>query len=102
MRLQEKSQIVTEMTSPRRETPEPIEQPDDGSARPPRLRRAILRKRVTAAIVLALITLTLAMSVYYQTAFLRRAGDWRWFWVGEAIVGAQLAYGIVQVLRKGS
>jgi hypothetical protein len=81
--------------------PEPIEQPDDGNARPPRLRRAILRKRVTAAIVLALITLTLAMSVYYQTAFLRRAGDWRWFWVGEAIVGAQLAYGIVQVLRKG-
>lgn len=81
-------------------TPEPTEQPDDGNVWHPRLRRAILRKRVTAAIVLALITLTLAMSVYYQTAFLRRAGDWRWFWVGEAIVSAQLAYGIVQVLTK--
>ena len=85
----------------KRETPEPIEQRDAGNVKHPHLSSAILRKRVTAAIVLALITLTLAMSVYYQTAFLRRAGDWRWFWVGEAIVGAQLAYGIVQVLRKG-
>jgi len=93
---------VSEWMSLKRETPEPIEQPDDGNARHPRLRRAILRKRVIAALVLVLSTLTFAMYVYYRSAFLRRAGYWRWFWVGEAIVGAQLAYGIVQVLRKGS
>ena len=87
--------------SPWRETPDPTEQRDDGNARHPRLRRAILRKRLIAALVLVLGTLTFAMSVYYQTAFLRSAGDWRWFWVGEAIVGAWLAVGIVQVLRKG-
>ena len=42
----------------------------------------------------------MTMGVYYRSAFLRSFGDWRWFWVGEAMVGAWLVFGVVQVLTK--
>ena len=85
----------------KRETPEPIEQRDAGNVGHPRLRSAILRKRILAIFLVVLCALMLTMYVYYRSAYLRSAGDWRWFWVGEVIVAVWLVFGMVQVLRKG-
>jgi hypothetical protein len=85
----------------KRETPEHIEQRDAGNVEHPRLRSAILRKRILSVFLVFLCALMLTMYVYYRSAYLRSAGEWRWFWVGEAVVGVWLVFGIVQVLRKG-
>ena len=44
----------------------------------------------------------LTMYVYYRSAYLRSAGDWRWFWVGEVIVAVWLVFGMVQALRRAT
>jgi hypothetical protein len=85
----------------KRETSEPIEQRNAGNVRDSRSHSAILRKRILAVFFVVLCALMLTMYVYYRSAYLRSAGDWRWFWVGEGIVGVWLVFGIVQVLRKG-
>lgn len=69
------------------------------SVKHPRLRSAILRKRITAVFALVLCTLVLTMYVYSRSTYLGST-DWRWFWVGEVIVGVVFVYGIVQVLTK--
>jgi hypothetical protein len=61
---------------------------------------AILRKRITAVLAVILGALALSMYVYYRSAYLRSAGEWRWFWVGEAIVAVWLVSVVVQILRK--
>jgi hypothetical protein len=86
----------------KRETPEPIEQRDAGNVGLPRLRSAIFRKRILAVFLHFLCALMLTTYVYYRSAYLRSAGDWRWFWVGEAIVGVWIVFAVVQVLRKGA
>jgi hypothetical protein len=80
--------------------PEPIEQPDAWNVAHTLSRSATLRKRIMSAFALVLIALMLAMYVYYRSAYLRSAGDWRW-WVGEVFIGVWLVFGVVQVLRKG-
>ena len=81
-------------------TPEPIEQSDARNVSHSDSRSAILRKRILAVFLLVLCALMLTMRDYYRSAYLRGAGDWRWFWVGEVIVGVWLVVGIVHVLRK--
>ena len=84
----------------KRETPEPIEQRDAGNVGHPRSSSTILRKRIMGVFVIVLTALMLAAYVYYRCAYQRSAGDWRWFWVGEVIVGVLVVVGIVRVLRK--
>jgi hypothetical protein len=86
----------------KRETPEPIEQRDAGNFRPPRLRSAILRKRIMTAFLIVFTALMFTIYTYHRTAYLRRAGDWLWFWVGEGIIGVWFVFAIVQLLRKGT
>lgn len=83
----------------KRETAEPIEQRDAGNVRHSHSRSVILRKRIFGVFLLVLSTLTLAMYVYYRSRYLGST-DWRWFWVGEVIVGFLLVSVIVQVFRK--
>jgi hypothetical protein len=78
-----------------------MEQRDAENVGHPRSRSAILRKRILAVFLVFLSALMLTMYVYYRSAYLRSAGDWRWFWVGEVIVGVWLVFGVVQVLREG-
>jgi hypothetical protein len=87
--------------SVKRETPEPIGQCDAENIGHPRLRNAILRKRIMAAFALVLIALMNSIYLYYRSAYERRAGDWRLFWVGEVFTGGWLVFSVVQVLRKG-
>ena len=87
--------------SVKRETEEPIEQPDDGNLGHPHSHSAALRKRILAFFLIVLCALMSGIYVYYQSAYLRRAGDWRWFWVGEVFTGAWLIFAVVQGLRKG-
>jgi FtsH-binding integral membrane protein len=84
----------------KREIPEPIAQREDRNVRHPQSRRAILRKRILAVFLLVLCALILTMCVYYRSAYLRSAGDWSSFWVGEVIVGVWFVCGIVYVFRK--
>lgn len=83
----------------KRETTEPIEQRDVGNVRHSHSRSAILRKRIFGVFLLVLSTLTLAMYVYKRSTYLGST-DWRWFWVGEVIVGVLLVSVIVQVFKK--
>jgi hypothetical protein len=69
------------------------------SVKHPSLRSAILRRRTMAVFTLVLCTLVLAMYVYSRSTYLGST-DWRWFWVGEVIVGVVFVYAIVQVLTK--
>jgi hypothetical protein len=41
------------------------------------------------------------MYFYYRSVYLRRAGDWRLFWIGEVFNGVWLVFAIVQIIRKG-
>ena len=101
-RLRAKSyEQVSEWMSLKRETPEPIEQRDAGNVGPPRSSSTILRKRILAVFVIVLTALMLTAYVYYRSAYQRSAGDWRWFWAGEVIVGVLVVVGIVQALRNG-
>jgi hypothetical protein len=84
-----------------RETPEPIEQRGAGKVKHPLLSSDILQKRIMAAFALVATALMLTIYVYYRSAYLRSAGDWRLFWVGEVIVGVWLVFAVVQVLRNG-
>jgi hypothetical protein len=84
----------------KRETPEPIEHRDAGNVRHPHSRGAILRKRILAVFLAVLCALMLTMYFYYRSAYLRSAGDWRWFWVGEVFIGVWLVFAVVQVFRK--
>ena len=86
--------------SVKRETPEPIEQPDAENVGHPRLHSVILRKRIMAAFALVLIALMLTIYAYYRTAYQRTAGDWRGFWVYMTLLGGWLV-AVVQVIRKG-
>ena len=54
-----------------------------------------------SAFALLLIALFNTAYIYHGSAYLRRAGDLRWFWVGEAFIGVWLVFGVVQVFRKG-
>lgn len=81
--------------STNKETPESLE-PDAGNAG-----HAILRKRVTAALALVLLALMNTLYLYHRSEYLRRNGDWGWFWGGEVLTGVWLVFGVVQVLRKG-
>ena len=81
--------------------PEPIEQRDTGNVTHPHSRSAIFRKRIMSAFVLVLTAMMLATYVYHRSAYLRSAGDWRWFWVGEVFISVWLVFAVVQVLRKG-
>ena len=92
---------VSERMSLKQETPEPIGQRDAGNVRHPRLRSAILRKRILAFFLIVLCALMLTMYFYHRSAYLRSAGDWRLFWVGEVFIGVWLVFAVVQVLRKG-
>ena len=64
-----------------------------------RLRSAILRKRIMAVFAIFLCTLLLTVYVFSRSTYLGST-DWRWFWVGEVIVGVAFIFGIVQVLTK--
>jgi len=81
--------------------PEPIEQHDDANVTHSRLSSNILRKRIMAASALALTALILVIYIYHSSAYLRNAGDWRLFWVGEVFICVWLVFAVVQVLRKG-
>jgi hypothetical protein len=81
--------------------PEPIEQRDAGDVTHPHSRSAILRNRILAAFVLVLCALMMTMYFYHRSAYLRSAGDWRLFWIGEVFIGGWLVFAVVQVLRKG-
>jgi hypothetical protein len=70
------------------------------SVRHARVRREILRKRIFAVFVAVLCALMLSMYFYYRSAYLRNAGDWRWFWVGEVMVGVWLIFALAQVLTN--
>ena len=83
----------------KRETEEPIEQRDAENVRRSHSRSAVLRKRIFGFFLLVLSALTLGMYVYYRSTYLGST-DWRWFWVGEVIVGCLLVSVIVQLLRK--
>jgi hypothetical protein len=82
----------------KRETPEPIEQRDEGKVRHP---RAMLRKRILAIFLIVVSGALMSVCVYYQSAYQRSASELSWFWVGEVIVGVLVISGIVRVLRKG-
>ena len=86
----------------KRETPETTEQCDAENVRDPRLQSAILRRRIKGIVGIVLIALVYSTYRYYRSTYLRNAGDWSSFWVGEAFVGAYLVFAVVQVLRKGS
>ena len=62
---------------------------------------AIVRKRIVAICILVLIALFNTAYIYHRSAYLRNAGDWRWFWVGEVLTGGWLVFSVVHVLRKG-
>jgi hypothetical protein len=94
-------ELVIARMSLKRETPEPIEKRDAGSIKHPHLSSVILRKRIVAAFALVLTALMLTIYVYHRSAYLRSTGDWRWFWVGEVVIGVWLVFAVVQVLRKG-
>jgi hypothetical protein len=85
----------------KRETPEPIAQRDAGNVGDPRLRTAILRKRILALFLIVLCALMLTTYFYRRSAYLRSAGDWHLFWVGEVFIGVWVVVAVVQVLRKG-
>jgi hypothetical protein len=65
----------------------------------PRLRSAILQKRIMGVFIFALGAVMLTVCYYYQSAYLQGSGRWRWFWGGEVIVGVWLVHRIVQVLK---
>ncbi len=90
---------LIERMSHKRETPAPIGQRDAGNVSCPR--SAILRKRILAVFLAVLCALMLTMYFYSRSAYLRSAGDWRWFWVCEVVIGIWLVFAAVQVLRKG-
>ena len=73
----------------------------EGHTGKPGLSSAILRKRIMVAFALVAIALMLTIYVYHRSAYLRNAGDWRWFWVGELFIGVWVVFAVVQVLRKG-
>lgn len=84
-----------------RETQEQIEQRDPGNVRQPHSRSAILRKRILAVFLAVLCALMSTMYFYYRSKYLRSAGDWRLFWVGEVFIGVWLVFAVVKVLEKG-
>lgn len=86
---------VIEGMSLKPETPKPIEKRDAGSVRHSRL-----RKRIKATFALVLTALVYAIYIHYRSTYLRNAGDWRWFWVGEVFVGVWLIFAVVKVLRS--
>jgi hypothetical protein len=61
---------------------------------------AILRKRILGILLVVLTALMFTAYVYYRSTFSRRYGDWRWFWVGEAMAGAWLVVGITLILTQ--
>jgi hypothetical protein len=65
----------------------------------PRLRSAILRKRIMGVFIFVFGAVMLTVCYYYQSSDMRRNGDWSWFWGGEVIVGVWLVLRIVLVLR---
>ena len=81
--------------------PAPIEQ-TDGNVRHPDSHSATLRKRIKGIVGVVLIALVYSTYRYYRSAYLRNAGDWSSFWVGEAFVGVYLVFAVAQVLRKES
>src|SRR5882724_3819249 len=91
---------VSERMSVKRETPEPIEQRDDENVRHPHSRSAVLRKRILAFFIIVICALMSTIYNYHRSAYLRSAGDWRLFWVGEVFTGVWVVFAIVQVFRK--
>jgi hypothetical protein len=53
-----------------------------------------------AVFVLFLMALMLTAYLYYRSAYLRGAGDWWWFWVGEKAIGVWLVYAVATVFSK--
>ena len=96
MRTKRYEPVVARM-SLKRETPEPIEQHDEGNVRRPRV---TLRKQILAIFVIVLSTVIMAVCVYFQSAYRRNASELTPFWVGEVMVGILLVVAIVDVLRK--
>ena len=84
-----------------RHTLEPLEQRDAGIDAHPHSRSVIVRKYIVAAFVLVLSALMLTAYFYYRSAYLRRAGNWSLFWIGEVIIGVWLVFAVVHILRKG-
>lgn len=86
----------------RHDTPAPIEQCDAENVSSPRLRSAILRKRIKAIFGIVLMALVYSIYFFYRSAYLRNAGDWSLFWIGEVFVGAYIVYAVTQVFKKKS
>jgi len=81
--------------------PELIERCDAEKDRNPRLRSAVLRRRIRGVAGIVLIALVYSIYFFYRSTYLRNAGDWSSFWVGEVFVGVYLVFAFVHVLRKG-
>jgi 1,4-dihydroxy-2-naphthoate octaprenyltransferase len=84
----------------KQETVGTAERCKDGNDRRHDSGSAILRKRIKATFAIVLTALVYAIYIYYRSTYLRNAGDWSWFWVGEAFIGVWLVYAVAQALRK--
>lgn len=85
----------------KRETSEALEQRDVGNGRDAHSHGAILRRRIMAVLLAVLCALIITIYFYHRSAYLRSAGDWRWFWVGEVFIGVWFIFAVVKVFRKG-
>ena len=79
---------------------ETIERRDAGNVRHPHCHRAIIRKRILAALALLLMVLMLTIHNYHRSANLRGSVDWRWFLGGEVMMGVWLVLAVARFLRQ--
>ena len=92
---------MSKWDAPKRQSPQLIEDRDDGNVRRPDSHNAIVRKRTIAALALLLVVLVFTLHNYHRSMDLQCTVDWRWFWVGELPTALLLVAVNVRVLRKG-
>ena len=89
----------TQVMSPKRELPEPIEPRGDANIARGGSRSPLLRRRTTGILLLVLAFLLYNVNAYYGSTYSGRT-DWSSFWFREAIIGALFIAIIVGALRK--
>jgi hypothetical protein len=81
---------------------ETSEQCDAGNVGHLHCHRAILRKRILAALALLLMVLMFTIHNYHRSTNLRGSVDWLWFGGGGVMMGVWLGLAVAQFLRKGA
>jgi hypothetical protein len=101
-REEESYKLASESMRLEQETAEPMEQREAGNVGDARLRSAKVRKRVKEVFIIVLMALFSIMYFYFRSAYLRRAGDWRLFWIGESVLGVWVVVALVKAFRTKS